>query len=107
MRSDWASIPTRGSRFVGLDSMIMTSVLGSGLVEQETRAKSREVRQQSKERRQSAAVAASGRLVKSEHLPARSGASEAGYAYEIFPNTAARFAPVADGTFEGRRCHVS
>src|SRR5271157_448828 len=31
MRSDCASTPTRGSRFVGLLSMIMTSVLGSGL----------------------------------------------------------------------------
>ncbi len=29
------------------------------------------------------------------------------YAYEIFPSTAARFAPVADGTFEGRRFQVS
>ena len=37
MRSDWASSPTRGSRFVGLDSMITTSVLGSGLREQEVK----------------------------------------------------------------------
>src|SRR5260370_29680989 len=32
---------------------------------------------------------------------------EPAYAYEIFPSTAARFAPVADLTFEGRRFHVS
>src|ERR1700719_330487 len=37
MRSDCASIPTRGSRLVGLLSMIMTSVLGSGACEQERR----------------------------------------------------------------------
>src|ERR1700693_2429800 len=37
MRSDWASIPTRGSRLVGLLSMIITSVLGSGGCEQEIR----------------------------------------------------------------------
>src|SRR5580658_1864714 len=36
MRSEYASIPTRGSRFVGLLSMIMTSVLGSGGCEQES-----------------------------------------------------------------------
>src|SRR5205814_10394124 len=35
MRSDCASMPTRGSRFTGLLSMIMTSVLGSGLRAQE------------------------------------------------------------------------
>src|SRR5438552_7548698 len=35
MRSDCASVPTRGSRFVGLDSMIMTRVLGSGRCVQE------------------------------------------------------------------------
>ena len=29
------------------------------------------------------------------------------HAYEIFPRIAARFAPVADGTLLGRRCHVS
>src|SRR5215469_6227037 len=40
MRSDCASIPTRGSRLVGLDSMIMTSVFGSGLNEQERSGKS-------------------------------------------------------------------
>src|SRR5271165_1733121 len=37
MRSDCASIPTRGSRFVGLLSIIITSVLGSGACEQESR----------------------------------------------------------------------
>src|SRR5260370_22149433 len=37
MRSDHASIPTRGSRLVGLLSIIMTSVLGSGACEQEVR----------------------------------------------------------------------
>src|SRR6267143_7237672 len=37
MRSDHASIPTRGSRLVGLLSIIMTSVLGSGAWEQERR----------------------------------------------------------------------
>src|ERR1035441_6206809 len=37
MRSDCASIPTRGSRLVGLLSMIITSVLGSGGWEQERR----------------------------------------------------------------------
>src|SRR5258708_2734823 len=37
MCSDCASIPTRGSRLVGLLSMIMTSVLGSGAWEQESR----------------------------------------------------------------------
>ena len=36
MRSEYASIPTRGSRFVGLLSMIMTSVLGSAGWEQES-----------------------------------------------------------------------
>src|SRR5215467_13593003 len=41
MRSDCASIPTRGSRFVGLDSIIMTSVFGSGLDEQERTGKTR------------------------------------------------------------------
>src|SRR5450631_4411547 len=35
MRSDCASSPTRGSRFVGLLSMITTRVLGSSLLEQE------------------------------------------------------------------------
>src|SRR5271169_5685264 len=35
IRSDCASIPTRGSRFVGLLSMIITRVLGSGAGEQE------------------------------------------------------------------------
>jgi len=39
MHSDQASIPTRGSRFAGLDSMIMTSVLGSAFEEQERREK--------------------------------------------------------------------
>src|SRR5882724_1770942 len=38
MRSDCASSPTRGSRFVGLLSMIITSVFGSGLPEQESAA---------------------------------------------------------------------
>src|SRR5713226_1005331 len=37
MSSDHASIPTRGSRLVGLLSMIITSVLGSGAWEQERR----------------------------------------------------------------------
>src|ERR1039457_6790944 len=37
MRSDCASIPTRGSRLVGLLSIIITSVLGSGACEQERR----------------------------------------------------------------------
>src|SRR6202158_1061727 len=37
MRSDHASIPTRGSRLVGLLSMIMTSVFESGGCEQERR----------------------------------------------------------------------
>src|ERR1700674_417669 len=37
MRSDHASIPTRGSRLVGLLSIIMTRVLGSGGCEQESR----------------------------------------------------------------------
>src|SRR5499427_10495594 len=45
MRSDCASIPTRGSRFVGLDSIIMTSVLGSGLDEQERTGKTRNPKQ--------------------------------------------------------------
>src|SRR5208282_728063 len=36
MRSDCPSIPTRGSRFVGLLSIIITSVLGSGACEQES-----------------------------------------------------------------------
>src|SRR5437870_2597835 len=35
MRSEKASIPTRGSRLVGLLSMIITSVSGAGLLEQE------------------------------------------------------------------------
>src|SRR5258708_15468235 len=35
MRSDWASVPTRGSRLAGLLSMIITSVLGSVRLEQE------------------------------------------------------------------------
>src|SRR5271165_5128278 len=34
MRSDCASRPTRGSKFVGLFSMTITNVLGSGLAEQ-------------------------------------------------------------------------
>src|SRR5271163_4170811 len=37
MRSDCPSVPTRGSRFVGLLSMIITSVLGSGAWEHERR----------------------------------------------------------------------
>ncbi len=37
MRSEYASIPTRGSRFVGLDSITITSVLGSALLEHEGR----------------------------------------------------------------------
>src|ERR1700722_1159727 len=37
MRSDWPSRPTRGSRFVGLDSMAMTSVRGLGLAAQENK----------------------------------------------------------------------
>src|SRR5271166_7029064 len=36
MRSDCPSIPTRGSRLVGLLSIIMTSVFGSGGCEQES-----------------------------------------------------------------------
>src|ERR1700694_2249791 len=36
IRSDWASRPTRGSRLVGLLSMIITKVSGSGLLEQES-----------------------------------------------------------------------
>jgi len=40
MRSDCASIPTRGSRLLGLLSMIITSVLGSGAREQESRGSS-------------------------------------------------------------------
>src|SRR6266704_1533415 len=35
MRSDCASVPTRGSRFVGLLSIIITSVLGSACLPQE------------------------------------------------------------------------
>ena len=45
MRSDWASIPRRGSRFVGLLSMIITSVSGSGFraqVERKTHSPTRE-----------------------------------------------------------------
>src|SRR5439155_6019686 len=38
-------------------------------------------------------------------LTARS--SSFSYGYETFPSTAARFAPVADGTFDGRRFQVS
>src|SRR5437879_12944426 len=38
-------------------------------------------------------------------LTARS--SSLPHGYEIFPSTAPRFAPVADGTFEGRRFQVS
>src|SRR5438046_7836162 len=37
MRSEYASSPTRGSRFVGLLSMIITRVSGSGLPLQERR----------------------------------------------------------------------
>src|SRR5215469_8109146 len=37
MRSDCASVPTRGSRFSGLASMIMTSVLASGFLAQPAR----------------------------------------------------------------------
>src|ERR1035438_7573153 len=40
MRSDCPSIPTRGSRLVGLLSIIITSVLGSGACEQERRGSS-------------------------------------------------------------------
>src|SRR6516225_1129244 len=36
MRSDCASVPTRGSRLVGLNSMHITSVLGAGRLEQES-----------------------------------------------------------------------
>src|SRR5260370_143830 len=36
IRSDQASMPMRGSRLVGLDSMIMTSVSGSGRSEEHT-----------------------------------------------------------------------
>src|SRR5436309_14437067 len=39
MRSEYASSPTRGSRFVGLLSMIITSALGSGLPLQERRGR--------------------------------------------------------------------
>src|SRR5258708_39399990 len=35
MRSDGPSVPTRGSRFVGLLSMIITRVCGSGRCEQD------------------------------------------------------------------------
>src|SRR5678810_348562 len=42
MRSDCASRPMRGSRLVGLLSMIITRVLGSGLLEQEIRRKQAE-----------------------------------------------------------------
>src|SRR5256885_17075467 len=41
MRSDCASSPTRGSRFVGLLSIIMTKVSGSALPEQERLVKIR------------------------------------------------------------------
>src|SRR5215469_14041087 len=37
MRSDWASVPMRGSRFTGLNSMSITSVLESGDLAQERR----------------------------------------------------------------------
>src|SRR5437660_955027 len=40
MRSEYASSPTRGSRFVGLLSMIITRVSGSGLPPQERRGRS-------------------------------------------------------------------
>src|SRR6185437_13486964 len=39
MRSDWESVPTRGSRFTGLLSMSITSVPGEGRLEQETSGK--------------------------------------------------------------------
>src|SRR5438552_4759197 len=39
MRSDQASVPMRGSRFAGVDSMIITSVLASGLREHAVRNK--------------------------------------------------------------------
>src|ERR1017187_6147134 len=39
IRLDCASIPTRGSRLVGLLSMIITSVLGSGAFEQDRSGK--------------------------------------------------------------------
>src|SRR5580698_9527921 len=41
MRSDCASIPTRGSRFVGLLSIIITNVFGSGACEQESSGRDR------------------------------------------------------------------
>src|SRR5207302_220366 len=40
MRSEYASSPTRGSRFVGLLSMIITRVSGSGLPPQAKRGRS-------------------------------------------------------------------
>src|ERR1700757_5098798 len=41
MRSDWPSVPTLGSRFAGLLSMIITSVSAPGLEEQAVTGRSR------------------------------------------------------------------
>src|SRR4249920_3632620 len=79
IRCDCASCPMRGSRLVGLLSMIITSVLGSVRREQERENKIAPHRQ------------------KCSHV----SLSFMVYGYEIFPRTAARFAPVAEGTFDG------
>ena len=117
MRSDCASIPTRGSRLVGLLSIIITSVLGSGACEQERRGSTTPAVTSSRivilvvvyrERAQSRSFASLRMTILScAGLLAKVFLALPPHAYEIFPRIAARFAPVADGTLLGLRCHVS
>lgn len=48
-----------------------------------------------------------GRLSKCERFLTSNARSSSSYAYEILPKMAGRFAPVAEVTFDGRRCQVS
>src|SRR5690242_14796766 len=72
MRSDCASRPTRGSRLVGLLSMIMTTVAASGLLEHPVKAKTRPTISSATNRVGTAApgraVAAKGGMVFTGHL---------------------------------------
>src|SRR5882724_7543 len=100
MRSDCASRPTRGSRLVGLLSMIITRVLGLGLLAQE--------RVRARHAAQARAWSTRDRLKGKRKVPRLVSARErasifarmtvcARYAYEIFPRIAGLWAPVAEG----------
>src|SRR2546427_594681 len=105
MRSEEASIPTRGSRLVGLLSMIITRVRGLGLLPQESKKGASPSRIKAKDIR-FIADHASGRTAPGRIFAAVPRRSQAAHTYEILPRMAGFLAPVADGTFDGCRFHV-